>query len=123
MRLYHLGKISLWHEDGIEEAEVVVMTYGISSRVSMPAIREARRKGVKVGHLRLLVVWPFPQDLIRRMAEKIRAFVVPELNLGQVALEVERCAAGKCDVISVPHAGGAVHSPEVICRAIVEAAG
>ena len=54
--------------------------------------------------------------------ETIHAFVVPELNLGQVVLEVERCAAGTCRVVSVPHAGGAVHCPDVICQAIVEAA-
>jgi len=89
----------------------------------MPAIHRARKEGVKVGHLRLVVVWPFPEAYIRRLAERTKGIVVPELNLGQVVLEVERCAAGKCDaVVSVPHAGGAVHSPQVIYDAIVETA-
>jgi 2-oxoglutarate ferredoxin oxidoreductase subunit alpha len=100
---------------------VVLVTYGITSRVSMRAVREARKAGIKVGHLRLVVVWPFPEDYVRRLAEKVKAMVVPEINLGQIVLEVERCAAGKCTVTSVPHAGGAVHDPRVIYEAIVEA--
>lgn len=119
----NVDEISLYHEDGVEDADVVVVTYGISSRVAMPAIHRARKEGVKVGHLRLVVVWPFPEAYIRRLAERTKGIVVPELNLGQVVLEVERCAAGKCDtVVSVPHAGGAVHSPQVIYDAIVETA-
>jgi len=117
----NVEQISLFHEDGLEDADVVVVTYGISSRVSMRAIREARKKGIKVGHLRLVVVWPFPEEYIRRLAKQIEAFVVPEINLGQVVLEVERCAAGTCDVISIQHAGGAVHKPRTIYDAIVEA--
>jgi len=118
----NVDKISLYHEDGIDGADVVVVTYGISSRACMPGIRKARREGIKVGHLRLVVVWPFPEAYIQRLARRTKALVVPELNLGQVVLEVERCAAGKCEVVSVPHAGGAVHDPQTIYEAIVEAA-
>ena len=115
-------KIVRYCEDEIEDADVVVVTYGISSRVCLRAIREARQKGIKVGHLRLVVVWPFPEKYIRRLAKRIDAFVVPEINLGQVVLEVERCAEGKCDVLSVPHAGGAVHDPATVYDAIMELA-
>ena len=59
---------------------------------------------------------------MRRLARRIEALVVPEINLGQVVLEVERCAGGKCETISLPHAGGAVHNPRTIYDAIVEAA-
>jgi 2-oxoglutarate ferredoxin oxidoreductase subunit alpha len=117
----NVDKISLQHEDGLEEADVVVLTYGITSRVAMRAIRRAREEGIKVGHLRLIVIWPFPEDHIRRLSKRIEAFVVPEINLGQIVLEVERCAGGACDVISVQHAGGAVHNPQTIYEAIVEA--
>ena len=115
-------RISLFYEDEMDGAEVVVVTYGITSRVSMRAIREARAQGVKVGHLRLVVVWPFPEEHIRGLSAKIGAFVVPEINLGQVVLEVERCAAGRCGVVSVPHAGGSVHEPRMVYDAIMEAA-
>ena len=74
---------------------MVVVTFGITSRVAMPAIDEARRRGIKVGHLRMLIVWPFPADRIRELAGKVKAFVVPELNMGQMVLEVQRIVEGR----------------------------
>lgn len=115
-------KIVRYEEDSIEEAEVVVVSYGITSRVTLPAIEKARKEGVKVGHLRLIVVWPFPEKRIAELAEKIKAFVVPEINYGQMVLEVERCARGKAGVHLVPHGGGTVHNPDIIYKKIMEAA-
>jgi 2-oxoglutarate ferredoxin oxidoreductase subunit alpha len=104
--------------DGLEGADVVVVSYGITSRVAERAIQLARAKGRKVGRLRLRTVWPFPEKLFRELAGKIKAFVVPELNMGQVVIEVERCAGGQCRTISLPHAGGTVHKPQDILEAI-----
>ena len=118
----HVDDIAMYDEDGIEGADVVVVSYGITSRISMRAIRLAREKGVKVGHIRLIVVWPFIGKKIRSVASKVKALVVPEINMGQMVLEVERNAAGQCKVVSVPHAGGAVHDPDTIADAIMEAA-
>jgi 2-oxoglutarate ferredoxin oxidoreductase subunit alpha len=109
-------------EDQTKGAEVVVVTYGITSRVARAAIDAARKQGIKVGVIRLIVVWPFPEKRIRELASKVKAFVVPEINLGQMVLEVERVAAGKAPAILVPHAGGGVHDPEDILDAIVRAA-
>lgn len=108
-------------EDGIDDAEVVVCTYGITARVSLIAIRQAREAGLKVGFLRLVTVWPFPEDRIRELATRIKAFVVPEINYGQIVLEVERCAAGAAKAILVPHMGGRVHDPELIFNTIKQA--
>lgn len=105
-------------EDMIEGADIVVLTYGISSRTAVPAIDQARKEGLKVGHLRLVTVWPFPERMIAELASRIKAFVVPELNFGQIALEVERCAGGRARVYLVPHAGGTVHQPKEIYAAI-----
>jgi len=80
----------------------------------------AHKKGIKVGRFRLITAWPFPEKKIAEMAAKVKAFVVPEINLGQMVREVERAAAGKCLVRHVPHAGGSVHKPEDILQAIVE---
>ena len=104
----------------LEDAEAVVVSYGITSRVMLPAVAEARARGHKIGVLRLRVVWPFPEHVIRDLATRIRAFIVPELNMGQIVHEVERCAGGT-KVVSVPHAGGTVHDPNVIRDAILEA--
>jgi 2-oxoglutarate/2-oxoacid ferredoxin oxidoreductase subunit alpha len=115
-------RIAFCHTDGLEDAEVVVISYGITSRIASRAVKDARAKGRKVGHVRMVVVWPFAESLVRKLAPKVKAFVVPELNLGQMVWEVERCAAGQCRTVLVPHAGGAVHKPEVIRDAILEAA-
>ncbi len=105
-----------------EDAEIVVVSFGITSRVAGPAIEEARRRGVKVGHVRMVITWPFPVSVIQRLAGQAKAFVVPELNMGQMVLEVERAAAGKAAVLPVPHAGGTVHEPQEILEKILEAA-
>ncbi len=107
-------------EDGVKGAEVVVVAYGITSRVVLPAIEQMRKKGRKVGLVRLRTVWPFPEHRIRAIAPSVKAFVVPELNLGQMVREVERCA-GSTRVISVPHAGGTVHNPATIADALADA--
>jgi len=115
-------RIAHFDEEKVEGAEVVVLAYGITARVTRMGIELARREGLKVGFLRLVVVWPFPETKIRELAGRVKGFVVPEVNLGQVVLEVERCAAGRCPVVGVPHAGGGVHDPQIICDAIVRAA-
>jgi 2-oxoglutarate ferredoxin oxidoreductase subunit alpha len=109
-------------EDGVEGADVVVVSFGITSRVAAAAIESARHKGMKVGHVRLVITWPFPAKRIKEIAESAKAFVVPELNMGQMVLEVERAVAGRAAVISAPHAGGTVHEPETILARIMEAA-
>ncbi len=109
-------------EAGVEGADVVVVSFGITSRVAGAAIEMARHRGVKVGHLRMVITWPFPATRIRELAGKVKAFVVPELNMGQMVLEVERTVAGRTAVLSAPHAGGTVHEPEVILAKIMEAA-
>ncbi len=108
-------------EDGIDNADVVVCSYGISARISRYAVEKARAEGIKVGMLRLVTVWPFPDKQINEIARNIKAFVVPEINAGQIALEVERCAHGRAETVLVPHMGGGVHRPEVILDAIRKA--
>ncbi len=116
------AKIYMTEEHDLEGAEVVVVSYGITSRVAQRAISLARKKGIKVGSLRLITAWPFPAPAIKALAPKVKGFVVPELNLGQMVHEVERAAAGKCLVRHVPHAGGTVHDPNEIFQAIQEVA-
>jgi len=70
--------------------------------------------------MRLITVWPFPESRIKELAPKVKAFVVPEINLGQISLEVERCVCGQAKTTLVPHAGGWVHDPNDILKAIEE---
>jgi 2-oxoglutarate ferredoxin oxidoreductase subunit alpha len=113
---------ALCETEDLEDAEVVVVSYGITSRVAQRAIQMARARGIRTGKFRLITAWPFPAQRIRELAGRVKAFVVPELNLGQMVIEVERAAAGKAKVIPVSHAGGTVHNPDTILNAIVEAA-
>jgi 2-oxoglutarate/2-oxoacid ferredoxin oxidoreductase subunit alpha len=116
-----VDRICLYEEEGTDTADVIVISYGITSRVAQRAIDLARSQGLKVGKFRLITAWPFPEEHIRNLAAHTKAFVVPELNLGQMVREVERAAAGRAKTISVSHAGGSVHRPEDILKAIVEA--
>ena len=118
----NVDKIALYEQDQIEGADVVVVSYGITSRVAQRAIDMAREQGIKVGKFRLITAWPFPEKQIAEIASKVKALVVPELNLGQMVREVERCAAGKAIVRLVGHAGGSVHKPEDILQVIKEVA-
>jgi 2-oxoglutarate ferredoxin oxidoreductase subunit alpha len=115
-------KIIKIEEDGVEGADVVVLSYGITSRVTIRAVQEARKAGLKVGNIRLINIWPFPAKRIAELAKTAKAFVMPEINMGQVVLELERCVAGAAKVVSVPHCGGWVHDPKDILKVIKEAA-
>jgi len=105
-------------EDQVKGADVVVVAYGISARTAARPVRLAREMGLKVGLLKLVTVWPFAEDRVQELASQVKAFVVPEINMGQIALEVERCARGQAQTILVPHAGGGLHDPEDVLEAI-----
>jgi len=110
-------------KDKLRGADVVLISYGISARTSLWPIELARKEGIKVGYLRLITVWPFPEDLIAQLADKVEAFIVPEINMGQISREVERCARGKARVIGVNKPGGDILDPADVLRAIREGAG
>ncbi|MBU2575049.1 MAG: 2-oxoacid:acceptor oxidoreductase subunit alpha [Elusimicrobia bacterium] len=107
-------------EDGVEGAECVVVSYGITSRVASLAVQLARDEGLKVGHLMCKIVWPFPAGKIRALSGKVKSFVMPEMNYGQVVLELERVVCGRAKVALVGHGGGTVHDPREILKAIKE---
>jgi len=113
--------IILFEEVGLEgDLEAVVVAYGCAARSAREAVEVARGQGRAVGFLRLITIWPFPEDLVRRLAQRTGAFIVPEINYGQVALEVERCSGGRSDTVSLGLMGGTLHTPEEILAAIDE---
>jgi 2-oxoglutarate ferredoxin oxidoreductase subunit alpha len=115
-------EIAIIEEEDIKNAEVIVVSYGITSRVALRGIQIAQENGLKhIGRLRLITAWPFPERRIKELAAKVKAIIVPEMNYGQMVFEVERCAAGQCKTVLVPHGGGTVHNPEDIYHAIREA--
>jgi 2-oxoglutarate ferredoxin oxidoreductase subunit alpha len=114
----HLDEICMWDEDGLEDARVVVVAYGSTARSARQAIKIARaRYGRKVGLLRLKTLWPFPEAVVERVAENAQRVIVAEMNLGQIALEVERIV-GRQKVLRVGRADGQIVTPDQIVDAM-----
>ena len=104
----------------LDDAEIVIVSYGVSSRTSLAAVDEAREQGIKAGLLRLITVWPFPEEKIRELAARVKGFVTVEINLGQIHLEVERSARGLAPCVLVGHAGGTIITPDRVLKALKE---
>jgi 2-oxoglutarate ferredoxin oxidoreductase subunit alpha len=112
-------EIIQYEERETADAEVVVVAYGITVRPALQAVAEARRAGICAGLLKLITAWPFPDKAVRALAARVPLFVVPEINYGQMALEVERCAAGAgAKTVLIPYAGGKIHTPEMILKVV-----
>jgi len=107
-------------ETGTEDAEIGIICYGSSARSARQAMREAREEGIPVGMLRIQTMWPFPIDRIRALANRVSHLVVPELNLGQIAHEVEHAVSGSAKVVRVNRITGDPIHPEEIVQKIKE---
>jgi 2-oxoglutarate ferredoxin oxidoreductase subunit alpha len=101
----------------LENARTVVVAYGCTARSALSAVRRARQDGIPVGLLRLVSLWPFPEDQLHQLAEQADEFIVAEMNLGQISREVERVV--RRPVKGVHHAGGMMIQPETILKKIV----
>jgi len=111
-------KIRDIEEYEMEDAEIAVVSFGITARSVKAAVKAARKKGQKVGLVRLKTVWPFPSSYFEKVADDIKKFMVAEINYGQIKLEVERSVHGKAEVELLPKFGGAVHKPMEIYEKI-----
>ena len=108
-------------EAHVEDAEVIIISYGATSRAALKAMEQARSSGIKVGSLKLDTVWPFPERRVAELAKKVKAFAVPEMNFGQIVLEVERCSYGNANVLFVHHGEKGVENTDNILSAIKQA--
>lgn len=111
-------EITHYDEFFMDDAEYAVLSYGGVARTAYEAVRQAREKGIKVGMIRLMTIWPFADKVIRRNAEKLKGILVPELNYGQLKYEVERAAAGKCPVKLLAKYNTEIFTPSEILKAI-----
>jgi 2-oxoglutarate ferredoxin oxidoreductase subunit alpha len=102
----------------MEDAEIVVISFGSTARSALRAVREAREQGIPAGFLRLISIWPFPVELLQEIDQAAKAYVIPEMNLGQLITEVQRYV--NKPVLGVNHAGGEMMSPDPILAAIEE---
>lgn len=104
----------------LDDAQIVIVSYGCTARSARRAVSLARAAGIKVGLIRLISMWPFPEAFIRESCASVNHIIVAEMNLGQISLEVERIA--KKPVEGIFHAGGAMITPQTIMNRIQELA-
>ena len=112
----------MYEEYMMEDAEICVVAFGIAARVSKNAINEARAKGIKVGMIRPITLWPFPEKVIAAAAEKVKKFISVELSMGQMIEDVRLAVNGKAPVTLCNRTGGMIPEPEQVLAAITEAA-
>ncbi len=117
----NVADISDYASEGIEDCELAVVTFGSSAMSSLSVVRRLRKEGVKAGLLRLKTLWPFPEAAVRELAARAKTIYVPEMNLGQLALEVERVVAGRSRVVRIGKVTGELFRPEEIYNAIMGA--
>ncbi|SMO31788.1 2-oxoglutarate ferredoxin oxidoreductase subunit alpha [Balnearium lithotrophicum] len=106
----------------LDDAEFAIVAFGTTARAAKTAVDIAREKGIKVGLLRVVTIWPSPEETLNKLAKQVNAILVPELNMGQYVLEVERCSKGEAPVYRLNRANGKVIFPSEIVERIEEIA-
>ncbi len=118
----NLDKIVLTDEYKLEDAEIVVIAYGLPVRASYRAVDLARKEGIKVGIFRLITVWPFPAEKVQQVVKNAKAVIVPEMNYtGIIAEQVERVTGFETPIIKIPKMCE-IHHPDEILAKIKEVA-
>ena len=108
---------AMWEEYMMEDAEVCVVAFGIAARVAKNAVAAARAEGIKVGLIRPITLWPFPNAAFAK-ADKVKAFVSVELSMGQMIEDVKLATECKKPVSLCNRAGGMIPSPDEVLMAI-----
>jgi 2-oxoglutarate ferredoxin oxidoreductase subunit alpha len=116
-------RLSLNRTESIDDAEYVVVSYGGAARSALRAVRQAREMGVAAGLFRPLTIWPFPDAEIAALAARCKGVLVVEMNLGQVVLEVQRAAGGRCPVRLFGRVNGELLRPAEILAALLDLVG
>ncbi len=101
-----------------DDADYIIVAYGSSSRLSMKAMDQARAKGIKVGILRLISLFPFPTKIINELADKVKGFLAVEMSAGQMVEDVKLATEFKVPVEHFGRLGGVIPSPEEIVEAL-----
>ncbi len=116
----NLDDILLYENYLTDDCEMLIVTFGCMVRCSKEVVDSMREKGIKIGLLAIKTVWPFPEDIVREFSKKVDYMFVPEMNMGQMVLEVERVVSGKCPVIGINKFNGEILTPKEIISNIEE---
>ena len=115
----HFYDIQIVEEESTADAEVIVIAYGSVSRSARRSVREARSRGIKAGLVQLITLWPFPRQILEPLLRRVRAVLVPELNMGQISREVKRINQGVTRVETLNRIDGNLITPhEILVRLV-----
>ena len=117
----HFNDIQLFENFFIEDADLVIVAFGCTARSAHRAMVEARARGMKVGLLKLITLWPFPRRFVEPLTQAGKTLLVPEMNMGQISREVKRVNQGMTEVITVNKIDGTMITPQEILEKIEEA--
>ena len=112
---------AMWEEYMMDDAELCVVAFGITSRIAKNAVVEARKQGIKVGLIRPITLWPFPTAALRAAADKVKAFISVELSMGQMIEDVKLATESLRPVTLCNRAGGMIPTPDEVLSAICKA--
>lgn len=118
-----LERITRYKVHRVEDANLLVLAYGITAQAARAAVEDLRREGLRCGLLELQTLWPFPEALVAELARTVDGLLVPELNLGQLVGPVRAAVAGLTPVVSLTRANGTVFASEEIAAAVRRMAG
>ena len=116
----NLDDIFLYENYLTDDCEILIITFGCMVRCSKEAVYTMREKGIKVGLLAIKTVWPFPEELVRELSKNVNYIFVPEMNMGQMILEIERIVKDNCPVVGINKFNGEIITPEEIISKIEE---
>lgn len=119
----HAEELASYEEFMLDDADVLLFAYGSTARVAKSSVRELRRRGVRAGLLRARTIWPFSTARLRELSGGLRLLIVPEMNLGQLAQEVQRAVCGEVPVRTLGKVDGELFVPDEITDFTMEAAG
>ena len=108
----------LYEEYMTEDADIVLVAYGITARISKNAVVEARKQGLKVGLVRPITLWPFPSEVLNKLADKAKGFISVELSMGQMIEDIRLAIECKKPVRLCNRTGGMIVTPEEVLQSV-----
>jgi 2-oxoglutarate ferredoxin oxidoreductase subunit alpha len=114
----YADELVLVEEDQLEDAEVAIFAFGSTARSAAQAVEMARARGLKVGLLKAMTLWPFPEKYVEKWMGRVKAWVVPEMNLGQMVREVRLVVQGRVPVYPLNRVDGLLIEPQQILSLI-----
>lgn len=112
--------IVITREFFLEDADTIIICYGCTARASLAAMEMGRERNMKIGVLQMLTIWPFAEEQVKKVLQKSRMIVVPEMNLGQIIGEVRKLNDYGTKVIGVNRVDGKTIYPGEIINAMME---